>query len=779
MKNLLVSVIFLLVSSTVFCQDYEVDYTFNNGYTRVYKKLPATSQYQNAPEKTYGVIDAAKKLVVPMQFKSILSCSEKGLFIVKDQKDEVGLFSSLTQKYLVQPQYFEIEGFSEGLAVVKKRSPDFGFVWGAVDVTGKIAIPVEYDYLGVLKEGLMNFKKDNKMGFLDRNNKIVIPAMYYDFSTFSEGLAAVKVEDMGKYGYIDKNNKLVIAAEYEDAGPFYHGFAYVAKKKGYALGKVGQKSTTVPGEWTAIDKTGKKITENTYDKVSLANTGGLFVIEQAGKKGVMNSSGKIISPIEYTDVTVDNDGYIIYKTADKKYGLNAGDGSEIVAPKYNYLSQTSAGRYYGQLNGKYEVGDVNKKILIPADSANGVILGKKRIVYHYNNKVKIFDAKGALQKTIADINLKNYGHSLSQTEDSVKLNAAETVQLINLSANTKKSFPFGEAGDFNQEGIFVAKQSSKYDFYDFTGKKLNTESYHAVVNFSEGICALQKYSTSTPYLADKDFKKIKDLAVSFTGPYSEGLAYASNSSLGKLYYLDKTGTEAFSLYAKEAGTCTEGFILIKGNSGKLNHVNKTGKAVGNKTWEEAGNFSEGMALVKDKGKCGFIDTAGNLVIGLKYDLASGFTKGAAIVKSGNDYFLINKKGEVVNNNKYEAAGNPANGTFPVQKNEKVGLIDSKGNTLVDFKYKNMMSLAEDRTWAVKESKWALLDNKGKELTGFIYDAAYDFQNGYAQVVINNKAGMVNKTGKLVLPTQYKSIGHAYKNMVVCLMPAEEIIMSIK
>ena len=99
----------------MFSQDYVVDYPLNNGYTLVYKKLPPPAQYQNAPEKTYGVINNENKIVIPLAYKSILNSGEKGIFIIKDGKDEAGLFSVSAKKVIVEPQYFEIESFSEGL----------------------------------------------------------------------------------------------------------------------------------------------------------------------------------------------------------------------------------------------------------------------------------------------------------------------------------------------------------------------------------------------------------------------------------------------------------------------------------------------------------------------------------------------------------------------------------------------------------------------------------------------------------------------------------------
>ena len=780
MKQLIATlVLFLFVNSTLLCQDYVVDYPFNNEYTLVYKKLAPVSALQKSPEKIYGVIDSENKIVVPMLYKSIMPSGEQGIFIIKDGADNAGLFSVPAQKVIVEPLYFEIEPFSEGLAVVKKRKPDYDFSWGAVDGTGKIIIPFEYDYLGGLSEGLMNFQKDKKSGFLDKKNKIVIPAMYDNFSAFSGGLAAVKVSETGKYGYIDKNNTLVIAAEYEDANPFFGGFTSVAKKKSYTTGSAGKETVNVHGQWVVINKAGKIIQERSFDRVSSLNAGGLFIIESNGKKGTMNTQGMPILPMEYTDVTIDKNGYTVFKTVGtKKYGMMNNVGSIIVAPNYDYVSPTTANRFYVIQNGMYTVGDVINNVFVQPDSANGVILGKKRIVYHYTNKVKIFDLNGNPQKTFTDLNLKSYGHSLSETEDSIKLNTDNTAQLINLTTDIKKALPFCEAGDFNEEGIFIGKQKL-YDFYDHTGKKLNTESYYSVVNFSNGVCALQVNSTSVPHLADKNFNKIKDLYTYFVGPYSEGLAYATNGQNTMIYYLDKKGLEVFNVAAKEGSKCLGGVISVKDINNKYYLVNKTGKQINAKTWDEISEFADGLALVKENNKWGFIDMLGNKVIDLKFDVASSFTKGGAMVKLNNQFFLINTKGEPINTNKYEAAGVPNNGTFPVQKDGLGGLIDSKGNVIIDFKYNSILYMTEDRVWAAKDGKWGLLDNKGNVLTEFIYQGAYDFTNGYARVMLNDKVGVVNKTGKLIVPIEYKSLGSIYKNTILGIKPAETVFLNLK
>ena len=69
--------------------------------------------------------------------------------------------------------------------------------------TNKITIPVEYDELGFeIGEGLIDAKKDNRCGFINIKNEIVVPFEYERALSFSEGFAVVR--RFGKYGYVDR-----------------------------------------------------------------------------------------------------------------------------------------------------------------------------------------------------------------------------------------------------------------------------------------------------------------------------------------------------------------------------------------------------------------------------------------------------------------------------------------------------------------------------------------------------------------------------------------------
>ena len=75
----------------------------------------------------------------------------------------------------------------------------------------------------------------------------------------------------------------------------------------------------------------------------------------------------------------------------------------------------------------------------------------------------------------------------------------------------------------------------------------------------------------------------------------------------------------------------------------------------------------------------------------------------------------------------------------------------------------------------KSNKWALMDGSGKMITGYIYgyigkyDFTYEgktpviitdaFREGYAPVLSNGKAGMIDSTGKLAIPLIYQECGY--------------------
>ncbi|HMC99552.1 MAG TPA: WG repeat-containing protein, partial [Ferruginibacter sp.] len=695
------------------------------------------------------------------------------VFIVEDTLKKQALFNGNTKKFITGFDYDDIELFRDGLAVVKKAKTDGGYSFGAIDNKGTVVIPLEHEFLGSYSDGLICFEKDSKFGYIDRNNTVVIPAMYANIAAFGNGLAPVQDPVSQQYGYIDKTNQMVIPAKYIDADNFYEGFATVKMQK------AGIGHSTQEAQVALIDAKGKELTDFSYNYISMRQPSGLFFVRAGKMYGAIDETGKLIVPVEYQMASPKADKYFELKTRDNKYGLMNNKAVFVLKPEYDYISSPTNDRMTTKKGNMYGVIDNDLKTIIPADSGQLVTIGQKRIVFYGMDKVKVYDMNGKLQQTISQPKVKSFGSTLSSNEDSLIL-AYDAALFIASIGQSARPMPYAEVGDFNEDGICIAKGTdNKYYFLDQTGKRIYEKGYYAAVNFSEGICALQETGSASSYLADKSFVKIKNLTTAFKGPYSEGIAQTGNGYGTGLVYIDKSGNNVFTLTAAEGGECKDGRIWIQDAYKNYYYVDKSGHQIGEDMWPGIRLYSDGLSAVYKDNKWGFIDKDGKYVIQPKYEEASSFFNGSAIVKDNGKYMLINKKAQQVGTATFTGAAEPGIGGFPVAKGIKVGLVDGNGNTVIDFKYDNVLPLKEGRTWAFKNGKCALVDDKGKELTGFIYTTGAEFKNGYALVSAGGKAGLVDKNGKLVLATEYNSIGSVYKGMVMAMKAGGTASYSLK
>ena len=124
---------------------------------------------------------------------------------------------------IIPPKYKQAHSFKSGLAAVRLDQK-----WGFIDRNDKIIIPFDYDYVGDFSkdENLAWVEKNGKVGFIDKANKLVIPYTFADAQTFSEGLAPATM-DGRHWGFIDKSGKFIIAPTYVGALSFSDGLALV------------------------------------------------------------------------------------------------------------------------------------------------------------------------------------------------------------------------------------------------------------------------------------------------------------------------------------------------------------------------------------------------------------------------------------------------------------------------------------------------------------------------------------------------------------------------
>lgn len=121
-----------------------------------------------------------------------------------------------------------------------KKNEKFGFI----DRLNNIVIPIEYYSVTWFSGGLAVVNNDDKFMIINRSNQVVKELDYAMVFPFINGLALVY--DNGKHGFIDKNGDVAIELDYDDVpfiDPFKDGTAYVKKD----------------GEWFYINRQGKRV----------------------------------------------------------------------------------------------------------------------------------------------------------------------------------------------------------------------------------------------------------------------------------------------------------------------------------------------------------------------------------------------------------------------------------------------------------------------------------------------------------------------------------------
>ena len=132
-------------------------------------------------------------------------------------------------------------------------------------------------------------------GWLSYKNKWIILPKYESAKSFSDGLAAVQLNN--KWGFVNKTGKEVTPLKYDDVANS-SSFSDALKKGSFSEGLA---AVQLNKKWGFVNKTGKEVTPLKYDNVGYSGfSEGLAPVRLNGKYGFVDKEGN-----EYWDMTDD------------------------------------------------------------------------------------------------------------------------------------------------------------------------------------------------------------------------------------------------------------------------------------------------------------------------------------------------------------------------------------------------------------------------------------------------------------------------------------------
>ncbi len=269
-------------------------------------------------DRTWGVIDKTGREVVPCVYDGI---TFEGPCIVVHRGDKQGLFDR-SGKELVPPTTYSLlrEGRDGLILTTLAPGGTMANQSGLMDLTTGVTIPAEWDEVMTLGHGmalLVPWDKDKPKSLYDRRTGKLTNTSWSWIEAFSEGMAAVR-ESSGdeNWGFIDSSGALVIRPEWGQVKPFQDGVAFVTKEKIQYTGlraegrmfilkdrnsfagpedgpdgKMPESLDDDTGQYELIDKTGRKLNEQTLT-AAFAFQNGTAEVKMDGLWGTMDARGR-------------------------------------------------------------------------------------------------------------------------------------------------------------------------------------------------------------------------------------------------------------------------------------------------------------------------------------------------------------------------------------------------------------------------------------------------------------------------------------------------------
>ena len=166
-----------------------------------------------------------------------------------------------------------------------------------------------------ISNNILYYKKDNKIGLIDINGKIIKEAIYDEIDDFQGNCAKVELD--GKKGLIDKNGNVII-------NPLYYNLQYI---KDYNISICNYRDLINNNGIDVLD-TFKKFYEIRF--IDYLGSGLFRIVSKKDKTCIVNYEGKIIRKLSRSDgfYTVFKNKYLVKTNSFKRYIYNL-NGDEI------------------------------------------------------------------------------------------------------------------------------------------------------------------------------------------------------------------------------------------------------------------------------------------------------------------------------------------------------------------------------------------------------------------------------------------------------------------
>ncbi len=438
-----------------------------------------------------------------------------------------------------------------------------------------------------------------------------------------------------------------MSEKYDDIGNFFFGLARVQKN----------------GLYGYINTKGKEIIEVQYTNATLFQDYYAFVANSNSKWGIIDNKGALVVPHKY-DNKVDLTQVIIVSESGR-WGLIHRNGDVIVRPQYDKISYltpnvllTRIGKFYGLLSYSGE------ELIKPKYTEIDRLTDKLFKVEYYSQYYGIVDNNGRELIEPKYLYISEFTDGLSRVYISDKnghgLINEECVEILPPSYNSIGEFKDGLARVCRID----SDKGNQWGFINTSGEEVIPSKYKELHEFSEGFAAFRSDNFEWGFIDKMNNIVIKPqyyTVEDFANGYAKVRVDDYYNSWG---LIDATGKLVLEPSFSDINEVQNGFVGVAQYNYRSSFKQwgffkiPEGIQITPIKYSEVKNFTEGYAAVRlvipheifgSANKWGYINEQGEEIIPFRYYYANPFENGLAKVSESimEEYVYIDKSGNIV------------------------------------------------------------------------------------------------------------------------------------
>ncbi len=387
---------------------------------------------------------------------------------------------------------------------------------------------------------------------------------------------------------------------------------------------------------------------------------GVTFYEKAGKLGVVDTTGKVITPPIYTNALYFNSG-LAAVTKDGKVGFINKSGYEVIAPQFEAAQNFWEGLAVVKIGNKFGYINTQGKVIIKPIFESAYFFSEKLAAVQKDSKwgyidqqaqniiPSIYTAATCFEEGWTWVKDNNYHWGAIEKDGSTIGNFDNTDEIVSSSMCGVRHQRFKLK---NQ----LLNSNGQIETLDLIDTSIPPSVSEISNNISQIVAETQNGKEGVVKITTgPNSAVVKKVIIPYK--YSRvNIIDGQNLVLveldKKFGIFDKNGVEILPVSLESLPIIDK--IIIGKIGGKSLFFNLQGKRINNNEYDFVGHFLDGLSEVSLNGKWGFVDTLGKEIIPVIHDKNFFYSKFPSLIKA--------------------------------KKNNKVGYYDLKGNLVIPFNY---------------------------------------------------------------------------------------------